>query len=106
MSILRIDNPQHTEVLGYRCNTQQGRKLWRELDWTRWLIDGPDPNWLSHGGLYFHVGVKSDPDARYRVRCWYSGGNYRGRKVVDIGMACVAGKLCWVVRTEKAKASQ
>src|SRR5688572_23305378 len=86
-----VDDPRHTEVLGYNVNTPQGKALWDELDWSEWRLDGPEPSLFSSGGLYFHVRVKwseeddgwedewdkGNPHEKsyrwYRVRCRHAG---------------------------------
>lgn len=104
---LPIDNPKHTEVLGYRVSTVHGKWLWDALDWESWWLDGPESHLFNAGGRYFHVECKDkDEGCVYRVRCFYAGRVYRGRKVVDIDIGLKAGKLHWIVRTEPSPAEQ
>lgn len=103
---LPVDNPKHTEVLGYRVSSR-GRGLWDDLDWGSWWLDySCEWNLFSHARcMYFHVSVKADSEADgavYRVRCWYAGGKYRGREVLSVGLGFKDGKLHWIVRTKPA----
>lgn len=104
-----MDHPQHTEILGYRLNTKTGKYLWAELDWKNWRLDGPEPHIFNAGGNYLHVRVKHDPKQdgpdkdsyrQYRVRCWWAGKKYKGRRVTDVRINMVNGRLHWVVSTE------
>lgn len=93
---------RHTEVLGYGIRSAAGKRLWDELDWSEWYVDGPEMHFLNPGGgLYLHVKVEHDPeqdgpnpaDRRwYRVRCALA------RKGYDIGIGRHDGELCWIAR--------
>jgi hypothetical protein len=100
---LPVDNPKHTEVLGSRVSGKYGRHSWDELDWSNWWMDGPERHMFNGGGgMYFHVPVRKGHDnegAVYRVRCWYAGTMYRGRKVESVGIGFKDGRLHWIVRT-------
>lgn len=104
---LPVDDPRHTEVLGYHCTTTQGKSLYKQLDWKNWTMDGPEAHLFNAGGYYFRVRTKhKDPNERvvYRVRCWYAGGKYKGWPVTGIRLGCVGGKLHWLVDTKRPEA--
>lgn len=98
---------RYTEVLGCGVRSASGKRLWDELDWAEWYIDGPGRHIFNPGGgLYLHVRCKHDPeqdgpnpaDRRwYRVRCALA------RKGFDIGIAHHDGKLSWIVRVKPLK---
>jgi hypothetical protein len=107
---LRVDNPRHTEVLGYHCSTPAGMDQWKQLDWRDWWIDHSSEGHLFSNAdcMYFHVRTRNKYRGKwdgtvYRVRCWYAGGTYRGRRVRSIGVGFEKGGLIWIVRTESAK---
>jgi hypothetical protein len=107
---LPVDNPKHTEVLGYHCTTPAGKGQWDQLDWRDWWIDySGEGHLFSHPCcMYFHVRTKNKYRGRwdgtvYRVRCWHAGVRYRGRKVTSVSVGFEKGKLIWIVRTETAK---
>lgn len=98
---LPVNEPKHTEVLGYRVSTEHGKHLWDELDWDNWWPDGPGAHLFNSGGMYFHVECKDkDEGCVYRVRCFYAGRKYRGREVREIDIGMKGGKLHWIVRCE------
>jgi len=98
---LPVDHPKHTEVLGERCSTRHGKRLWGKLDWKNWWIDGPEPHIFNAGGSYFHVSTKHGcGGVVFRVRCFYAGGTYRGQRVTSVGIGMVKGKLNWILRSE------
>lgn len=100
-----------SEVLGYRRTSGGGRSLWRELDWSRWYVDGPAAHIFNPaGGLYLHVRVKYSPAEDgptpprnpdhvrwYRVRCFYAGRKLRGLVATTVGIAAKDGALHWIV---------
>ena len=101
---LPIANDKHTEILGYRGGKRNC--LWRKLDWKNWRIDGPGKHLFNAGGHYLHVNVRGDEGMVYRVRCFYAGRTYRGKKVTGIGIMMKNGKLHWIVRTDKTKGAK
>lgn len=104
VSHLPVDNPRHTEVLGYPCFGRVGRSLWKKLDWSRWFIDYTEEGhyFSSPRCMYFHVHVTEEDgrdDGRvFRVRCMYAGGKYRGREVESVSIGMQDGALHWIVR--------
>lgn len=103
---LPVDDPRHTEVLGYHVSTKTGKEQWDQLDWRWWWIDGPEPHLFNVGGYYLHVRTKNKYRGKwdgtvYRVRCWYAGRKYRGREVENIGIGFKDGKLHWIVSTKE-----
>lgn len=99
---LPVDDPKHTEVLGYRVSTKAGAGLWDELDWCNWWLDGTTEGHIfSHANCdYFHVECKDKDDGCvYRVRCFYAGGKYKGRNVASVGVGMKDSRLHWIVRT-------
>lgn len=93
---LPIASDKHTSVLGERCSTATGRRLWAELDFREWYPDDSIPEWT-----YLHVKCFEDGKV-YRVRCWYyPGDKLSGGIVKDVRVAMRDGKLCWLVRVEK-----
>lgn len=101
---LPVDDPRHTEVLGYRVSTKSGRHLWDELDWNNWWFDySVDGHIFSSPDCeYFHVECKDKNEGCvYRVRCWYAGRKYRGQKVEGVRIHMKDGNLCWAVHTRK-----
>lgn len=106
---LWVDDPRHTEVLGYRVSTT-GKKLWASLDWSDWWIDhSSEGHMFSHAEcMYFHVKTKNKYRGKwdgtvYRVRCWYAGGRYNGWPIESIGIGQKGGRLYWIVRCNKEK---
>lgn len=102
---LPVDNPRHTEVLGSRVSTANGKWQWDILDWSDWWIDHSSEGHLfSHPNCdYFHVKVRDGSDHEgcvFRVRCWYAGGTYKGWPVRSVGIGSKGGKMYWIVRTE------
>jgi hypothetical protein len=105
---LPIDNPRHTEVLGYRVSTKHGKWQWDILDWSEWWLDGTTEGHIfsAPNSAYFHVKVRDDSDhdgCVFRVRCWYAGGTYKGREVASVSIGCKGGTLHWIVRMKAAE---
>lgn len=106
---LPVDDPRHTEVLGYHVSSKVGKSLWQQLDWDNWWVDhGGDGHLFSAANSdYFHVECKDkDEGCVYRVRCWYAGGKYRGWPVVSVGICFLNGRLAWIVRTKRSPSGE
>lgn len=66
---LPVDDPKHTEVLGYRVSTKAGRSNWDALNWDKWWLD-----FSAHGHIfshpdcvYFHVKCKDDDPGSFNA---------------------------------------
>lgn len=95
---LPIGETRHSTVCGYRIS-RGGRSMWESLDWTNWWPDFS----TADQAAYLHVPVRKGHDSEgcvYRVRCAYTGGNYRAKPVTSVDIGMKDGRLCWMVRTD------
>ncbi|MEE8427058.1 MAG: hypothetical protein V3S15_07205 [Woeseiaceae bacterium] len=100
---------KHSTVLGYTATSNNGRRLWDELDWRGVRTDGGTHFMNPAGGEYLHVRVKPEgkherlvKDRRwYRVRCRHEIGTKWRRGIVrDVEVIKRGQWWYWLVTTE------